>query len=75
MQYRPYLVPVLWHSTLIVMQLRKGTVATLHRRRGTLKGAHPVGSPLLPRFEGLGRQALGERMMAKGDLYSLQGLP
>ena len=30
---------------------------------------------MLPRFEGLGRKAWGERMRAKGDLSSLQGLP
>ena len=29
----------------------------------------------MPLFEGLGRKALGERMMAKGNVHSLQCLP
>ena len=33
-----------------------------------------MGRPCLPRVEGLGRQALRERMMAKGGLHSFQGL-
>jgi len=59
----------------MMMHLRQRAVAPFDRRRGTLKGAHPVGSPCLPLFEGLGRKALGERMMAKGNLPSLQCLP
>src|SRR5215471_16253111 len=75
MQHRPYLVPLLWHSPLIVMQLSQGPVAALHGRRGALKGTHPVDSPGLPRLEGLGRQAWGECMLVQGALGSFQCLP
>ena len=75
MQHRPHLGAPLGQSTMMMMHWRQRAVAPFDRRRGTLKGAHPVGSPCLPLFEGLGRKALGERMMAKGNLPSLQCLP
>jgi len=34
-----------------------------------------VEGPRLPLLEGLGRKALGQRMVAKRDLYRFQGLP
>src|SRR3989442_1740742 len=75
MQHRPHLVAPLGQSTMIVMHVRPRAVAPFDRRRGTLKGAHPVSRPCLPLFEGLGRKALGERMMATAALDSLQCLP
>src|SRR5712692_2759255 len=75
MQGCPDLISLLGQSTMIVMHLRQITVATFDGRGGALKSLHPLGRPHVPLFEGLGRQALRERMMAKGALHSLQCLP
>src|SRR5882762_1597343 len=60
---------------MIVMHWRQISVATFHRRGGALKYLHPLGRPHVPLFEGMGRQALRERMMVKGALSGLQCLP
>ena len=75
MQGCPDLVPLLGQSTMMVMHVRQIPVATFHGRGGALKGLHPLGRPYVPLFEGLGRKALRERMMAKGALHGLQSVP
>ena len=65
MHHRPYLVSLLWHSPLIVMQLRQSAIAPFHGRGGPLKGLRPLQGPRLPICQHLGGEPLGDRVLVK----------